>query len=90
MSNEDLPGYEEATRLGFSLVYHSGDRRGAGYEKQGIHLDVRITTNTQLEATLSCIHRLLLITTQGISFPNSNFKLFEGQISEAKEKLEHE
>ena len=78
MSQENLPGYEEAYKLGYSLYSHSGNKLSATYNKDRLSL----TITTKGEATLSAMHKFVLLKVGPISFPHKNIHNFEKQIKD--------
>lgn len=77
MSNE-LPGYNEAYKLGYTLYIHSGNKKSATYIKDGIGLTV--TDNGK--ATLSAIYKMVVLKIDSFSFPHKLIHTFENQIKD--------
>ena len=85
----DLPGYKEALDLGYSLNSHGGDRKSATYVKEGVFLTIWYK-DSNLEACLDFVWKLLVIKAPNFTFPNINFELFETQVFLVKAKLGEE
>ena len=73
---DKLPGETEAKRLGYTLYAYSGCKKTALYHKDRLSL----TVYTDGMAELSRHYKMILLTTQKISFPHPRFELFENQI----------
>ena len=82
----DLPGYEEALDLGYTVRYYGGDKKSASYMKNGVLLTI-VSKEYGLEAHLELVWKLLLVKTPSFTFPNENFKVFENQVLLAKDRL---
>lgn len=81
----NLPGQEQAEKMGYALHSFSGDHATAHYIKDGIGLDV---WGTQKEAEISFLYGLLLVTTGKFGWPHPNFAQFERQVQQARAKLQ--
>ena len=73
---KDLPGYEEAVNLGYTLYCYSGLKESATYNKGRLSLIV-YKNNT---ATLMSSYKMVIMKVENFSFPHKNIKLFESQI----------
>lgn len=89
MNKEDLPGYREALRLGYTLARYTGNGAQAWYDKGDITLVVktRIVDNPAIypdytAELFACPYRMIQLHTGEFSFPNRNFPEFERQITE--------
>lgn len=77
----DLPGREEANKLGYTLAYHSGDRKMAVYQKDEISLTVELVDYGRLRGELGAVPLgIIKVHTGPFSFPNINFGIFERQV----------
>ena len=97
--NKDLPGYEEARRLGYSVNFYGSDYRSVTYTEglpppEGLrlpflHLGVWMDSEGKLQAKLSFNKGLLTVSTLPFSFPHPRFSdLWEKPILDARRKLE--
>ena len=87
--NLPLPGEQEAKDLGYFMYCYSGDHHRATYLKDNISLEIWYSENG-LEAKLSFVHRLLVVSTfagSGFLFPHPNFAVFEKQIQDVKRAI---
>ena len=87
MSN--YPGQTEADRLGYTLYGVAGDHSSATYVKDQIFLTVSKDVDGKLRATLWTSIGLVELRIAEVSFPNSNFHIFERDmkaITEAGER----
>lgn len=76
----NLPGYDEAGELGYTLNMSGGDKSWATYcNNKGIFLTVYDDDTCKIEA----FPGLLTISTGKLSFPHSNFSMFENQVKRA-------
>ena len=73
---KDLPGYEEAINLNYSLHSHSGNKESAMYMKGSLSLTVH-KNNT---ATLMSMYKMVILKVENFTFPHKNIELFENQI----------
>lgn len=73
----NLPGREEAEKLGYTMYAFGADRDWASYWKDGLFLTCRGDT-----AELSAIRGLVEIKVHRFQFPNKNFRIFENAISD--------
>ena len=81
----NLPGYEEALKLGYGIHMYSSNRKTAMYVKDAldgwcIHLEVVECGDGTFTADLQTIHKLLTISTGLFTFPHPRFEIFEDQI----------
>ena len=83
---EQLPGYNGAIEMGYTLSAYSGDMGSATYRKCGVDL----TVYENGTCTLSAVIGMLMLSTGKISFPNKNLKIFEKQVSDVVEVCERE
>lgn len=77
---ENLPGQEEAERLGYNVQYYTGDRQSATYidnNSLGLFLTVNNNGNNKFTATLGMIYKLVEIEIKNFQFPHPHFKQFE-------------
>ena len=82
MSIKDLPGYEAAIRLGYTLVAYGGDRKSAHYQNGDLGLHIQKTPYGKLSADLYSYVGLVRLSVDQLGFPNSNLSLFENEIQE--------
>jgi len=81
----DLPGYDKATELGYTLHHYSGDRKQASYLKDGVTLTVRRTPTSvygydELKAELWAVLGLVELRVSDFQFPHPRFEMLEKQI----------
>jgi hypothetical protein len=69
----NLPGYDEATALGYSLVSYSGNGKQANYYKDNKTLIINNKGNASLWDSIMMIE----LEIKSFSFPSNNFHLFE-------------
>ena len=76
MNKYDLPGYNEAINLGYSLYCHQPKGSCATYNKGVLGL----TIYKNGTAKLTAMYKMVILSIESFSFPNKNIKLFEEQI----------
>lgn len=70
---EDLPGYFEAEKLGYTLFSYGSAREDANYLKDRIMLSVYKLGTAKLSHSCG----LIILSTGILCFPNKNFHIFE-------------
>lgn len=78
--NKELPGYDEAIKLGYSLYCHSGNKLSASYFKESLCLTVRVDGT----ADLSACYKMVELKVNTFSFPHKLMRIFEEQIKLCK------
>jgi len=73
---QNLPGYAEALRLGYTLHSYASNQMRANYTKDGVSL----TVLADRRATLTLFIGLVRLTIDEFQFPHPNFAAFERQI----------
>jgi hypothetical protein len=74
--NNELPGYEFAKEKGYSLSFHSGDKKSATYTKNGLSLTCWDNNTAKLQG----FYKIVCLSVDKFSYPNINFETFERQI----------
>lgn len=76
--NQDLPGYKDAYKLGYSLYSHSGDKKSATYIKDGLSLKI----SDKGTAELLAMYKMVILKVDSFSFPHKLIHTFENQIKD--------
>ena len=74
----DVPGYEKAASLGYTLFAFGADHRSATYSKGKLIL--RIWADNRAE--VSSVIGLVILSAGEIGWPNENFHIFEKQVQD--------
>jgi hypothetical protein len=85
----NYPGQTEAERLGYTLYGSAGDHSSATYFKDHLFLTVTKNADNKFKGALWTNIGLVELRIAEVSFPNSNFHIFERDmkaISEAGER----
>lgn len=78
MNQDNLPGYKDAYKLGYSLYAHSGDKKVVTYIKDGLSL----TISDKGTAELSAMYKMVILKVGSFSFPHKLIHTFENQIKD--------
>lgn len=72
----NLPGYDAAEALGYSLCSYSSNKESAIYTKGKLQLTIDKEGKTKLQA----VYKMIILHIGWFTLPNKNFKLFENQM----------